>query len=70
MATIDGSPSFVDSVDPTLEYYEEVDDHTLDFRKRKAPAPIKSVREPTKIVDPIKQLNEQLNRQFRPDLVC
>jgi len=46
MATIDGSPSFIDSVDPTLEYYEEVDDHTLDFRKRKALKPIKSVREP------------------------
>jgi hypothetical protein len=46
MATIDGSPSFIDSADPTLEYYEEADDDTLDFRTRKALEPIKSVREP------------------------
>jgi len=69
------SSSSVTDVDETHEYYEELDNRTLDFRKRKAPTPIPTqsfVKEPPppSVVDPIQKLNEQLNRQFRPDLVC
>ncbi|CAF0936650.1 unnamed protein product [Adineta steineri] len=71
MAARDSS-TIVDDADRAIEYYEEIDNHKLDFRKRKAP-PSKSVtinvREPSPVVDPVRQLNEQLNRQFRPDLV-
>jgi hypothetical protein len=67
------SSSYVTDSDQNHEYYEELDTHTLDFRKRKAPTPIpvKSfVKETPPVIDPIQKLNEQLNRQFRPDLVC
>ena len=79
MATSDDSLNSaslsVTNVNQAHEYYEELDDRTLDIRKRKAPKPIpiKSVVKeppPPVVVDPIKELNEQLNRQFRPDLVC
>jgi hypothetical protein len=79
MATSDDSSnsasSSVTNVNQAHEYYEELDDHTLDIRKRKAPKPIPTksvVKElpPPPVVDRIKELNEQLNRQFRPDLVC
>jgi hypothetical protein len=72
MATDVDSSSFVASesdVDPPQEYYEEVDNQRLDFRKRKVPTPKPVVKKPP-VVDPIQKLNEQLNRQFRPDLVC
>lgn len=62
------------NVNQANEYYEELDNQTLDFRKRKAPTPLPVikpvVREPPPVVDPIQKLNAQLNRQFRPDLVC
>ncbi len=74
------SSSSVTDVDQTHEYYEELDNRTLDFRKRKAPVPtptpiptqsfVKEPPPPPPVVDPIQKLNEQLNRQFRPDLVC
>lgn len=57
---------------PTHEYYEEVDHQTLDLHKRIIPKPVpsKSVsKELPHPINPIQQLNEQLNRQFRPDLV-
>ncbi|UJR38260.1 hypothetical protein I4U23_030933 [Adineta vaga] len=63
---------FVNNNDDVLEYYEEIDDHTLDFlnqNRRPSKTIIKPVREPTQIVDPIKQLNKELNRQYRPDLI-
>ena len=69
MADSDDSSSSVSSqTDPNQahEYYEEVDNQTLDLQKRKVPAAAKA----PPVVDPIKKLNEQLNRQFRPDLVC
>ncbi len=52
------------------EYYEEADHQTLDLRKRKVPPSTSFVKAPPVVVDPVKKLNEQLNRQFRPDLVC
>lgn len=56
------------------EYYEEVDYQTLDLRKRKVAASVSAIsfvkEAPPPVVDPVKKLNEQLNRQFRPDLVC
>lgn len=77
------SSSSETDVDQAHEYYEEVDNHTLNFQKRKVPAskptpiPTKSfVKErapaspPPPVIDPIQKLNEQLNRKFRPDLVC
>jgi hypothetical protein len=76
----DSSSSITDA-GQTYEYYEELDNRALDFRKRKAPKPTRTktstpiptqsfVKEPPPVVDPIQKLNEQLNRQFRPDLVC
>jgi hypothetical protein len=61
------------NVNRAQEYYEEVDYQTLDFRKRKIPTSISAIsfaKEVPPVVDPVKKLNEQLNRQFRPDLVC
>ena len=55
------------------EYYEELDGQTLNLQRRKAPpTPVPTtsfVREPTPVVDPVQQLNKNLNRQYRPDLV-
>ena len=68
-----GNSLFVDKNGHGLEYYEEVDHSTLDFlnrNQRSRKAPVKSIREATQIVDPIQELNKQLNRQYRPDLVC
>jgi hypothetical protein len=69
------SQSSVAEIGQANEYFEELDEHTLDFRKRKAKAPTPipttsfvKAQQPT-VVDPIKALNKQLNRQFRPDLV-
>lgn len=67
--------SAVTDIDQPDEYYEELAHRTLDLRKRKAPTPVPTksfVREqpPPSIIDPAQKLNEQLNRQFRPDLVC
>ncbi|CAF0883395.1 unnamed protein product [Adineta ricciae] len=66
-----GNSLVVDKNTHGLEYYEEVDHSTLDFlnrnqRSRKAPA--KPIREVIQIVDPVQELNKQLNRQYRPDL--
>jgi hypothetical protein len=80
MATSDdssgsSSASSVTGVHQAHEYYEELDTHTLDFRKRKAPTPVRTISfvkepPPPPAVNPVKEFNEQLNRQFRPDLVC
>ena len=78
MSTSDDSSSSLSSLEtnanPTREYYEEVGYQTLDLQKRQVPKsklPAKSVtKEPPHPIDPIQKLNEHLNRQFRPDLVC
>jgi hypothetical protein len=76
MATSDDSSNSVLSetnADQLHEYYEELDHQTLDFRKRKISTSISAisfVTEVPPVVDPVKKLNEKLNRQFRPDLVC
>lgn len=62
----------VDNLDHAPEYYEEIDHYTLDFLNRQgrpSKAPPQLAREPTPAIDPVQQLNEQLNRQYRPDLV-
>lgn len=55
------------------EYYEELDEGTLNLQRRKVPptpVPIANIaREPTVIIDPVQRLNAELNRKFRPDLV-
>ena len=79
MSTSDDSSSSLSSpetnANPTREYYEEVGYQTLDLFKRKAPKtkppPKPVIKEPSPApIDPIQKLNERLNRQFRPDLVC
>lgn len=60
------------NTNPSHEYYEELDNQTLNLHKRKLPKPIQSkavVKEVSHPIDPIQQLNAKLNRQFRPDLV-
>jgi len=68
MGTSDDSLSsltFETDVDQAPEYYEELDNHRLDFRKRKSATPIPTklfVKELPPVVDPIQKLDEQLNR--------
>lgn len=57
------------------EYFEEVDDKALSLVRPKRPK--KTIQQvqpivlppPPPPVDPIKQLNNELNRRYRPDLV-
>ena len=56
------------------EYYEEADLKTLQFNRQTKPKPKQNkvkpiVSEPPVPVDPVKKLNDDLNRKFRPDLV-
>ena len=67
------SVSSVANVNQAHEYYEESGHQILDLRKQKNPTPISSisfVNETSRAIDPVKKLNDDLNRQFRPDLVC
>ena len=75
MSTSNDSSSSLSSErnsNPTHEYFEELDHQTLDLHKRNVPKPVPSkpvIKELPPPIDPIQQLNAQLNRQFRPDLV-
>ena len=67
--------SCITDVDQPHEYYEELDNKTIGFQNPKAsskslPKKQSTQPPPPRPIDPIQQLNEQLNRQFRPDLVC